>query len=625
MKQPRDYQTAAHTSLMNYIHTPGNYGKNPLVVEATGLGKSLNIAMFIRHIKHLYPHVRIMQCVHTKELIRSNYEELMDFWPAAPAGIYSAGLKQKDTLAQITFCGIHSVAKRPATFGKVHFLLVDECHLISERDDAMYTKFIEGLRQKNPNLVVIGFTATDFRTKTGRLTEGAMFDDVVYDIGGGESFVWAVEQGYLIRPVPVDTGIKFDDSAVSVQAGDFNSKEASNAMHEQDLLERAVDHSISVWRNEGRRCPITFCQSIPDCEAVAEMFTFKGMYTEAVHSQRSDRDDVLAAYKRGEITNVTNNGILTTGFNHPPIDMLIGLRLTRSPGLWVQIVGRTTRPVFMPGYDLSTQEGRLASIAASHKHNARILDYTGNTMRLGPINYPNVPERRGKGGGGSSPIRICPDCSAMHHTSVYVCTECGYKFPPPSRLDSTGPSNAEIVKSNAVDLSAPPPPRIVNIYGVNRMTATRHEGRGDKLDTMKVTYVSGYKSFSKWVCIEHPEGNFGRLDAERWWARHAGEEDVFPSSIDEALEHIGMLRKPKFIKVDETGKYSEIKEYDFIGTKFNLPPEHGGPPLEEPPPEPPELAAARERQEALEGHHVSNNVLKSMGLAENYTDDEIPF
>jgi DNA repair protein RadD len=635
MKKPRDYQEHANVNLWNFIHSAHAYPKallppevpsplNPLVVEATGLGKSLNIAMIIRMLLHYYPATRILQTCHVKELVQGNHAELMDFWPMAPAGIYSAGLGVRDLRKQVTFASIMSVAKRAHAFQHIDFLIVDEAHTISDKDTATYAKFIAALRLVNPKLMVIGFTATPFRMTTGLLTDGDMFDEVVYDIGSGETFVWAVEQGYLIRPVPKNPGFELNSDTIGLQGGDFKNNEASDAMHEQDILERAVDLSIRMGVEQGRQNWLTFCQSIDDAETVADMFTYKGYPHEAVHSKRDDREEVLARWQAGELIGVTNKDILTTGINNPRIDMITMLRLTRSPGLWVQMVGRGTRPFWVdhvghnggpPLYDINTVEGRLNSILASPKQTCLVLDFVGNTKRLGPINYPRLPARRGAGTGGDM-VRECPKCQTLCHISLTQCPECGYEYPPPERVTPSA-SEAAIVESKAIDLMAPMPEREIVVFGVHRMVCAHHQGRNGKPDTMRVDYFCGMRRFSQWVCLAHEEGSFPRRKAEEWWTGHSGQVPV-PTDIDTAIELASDLVKPKFIKVWVNTKYPEILGTDFRGTRFELPPEIGGPPLQEPEPDPMERERKRQEEQVAKAQEHMASVMVDY-------DDEIPF
>lgn len=582
MIQPRDYQMAAHEATWNFLHSKP--GLNPLVVEPTGTGKSLQMAMLCHHLLVAYPHLRIMSVTHVKELVQANHDELIGLWPGAPAGIYSAGLKRYDHRAQIVFAGIMSVAKKAPLFGHVDFLLVDEAHAIGDADSASYRKFIEALRGRNPNLIVIGYTATAYRMKGGELTNGHLFDEVCFDLSSGEAFVWLLDQGYLSRPVPMHPGFQLDSESISITAGDFDNRQASAAMHDQDILERAVDLMIAMGREQGRQAWLHFCQSIEDAELVADMFTYKGEPHEAVHSKRGDRDDVLEAFRRGELRGVTNKDILTTGYNQKNIDMIGVLRLTRSPGLWVQMVGRGTRPVYAPGFDLTTAVGRRDAMLAGPKQTCLVMDFVGNTERLGPINYPRMPGRRGKGGGGGDMVRLCPACNTYNHISRKTCEECGHEFPPPERLQEEA-STQDLVRA-PIDLNnlPPPEPERFEVHGVHRMIASRHRGKKGKPDTLRVDYFCGYQRFSTWICLLHPPGSFPHNKARDWWEAHGGLTP--PTDLDEAVALAGSLNKPKFIKVRVSGQYPSVEAYDFVGTRFELPPEFGGPPLADPGPDP---------------------------------------
>lgn len=567
---PRDYQQAADQALWQFVHQKPEH--NPLLILPTGTGKSLQAGMFIWRMLATYPSVKILVATHVKELIENNYNTLLRLWPQAPAGIYSSGLNRRDIYSQVTFVGIQSVMRRPGRFGHVDLLLVDEAHLVGDGDSTSYQKFIAGLRLINPHLIVIGMTATAFRMGSGLLTDGTIFDEVAFDGSDGEAFVWFIENGYLIRPVPKDPGFQLNSDYISLTGSEFNTSETSAAFRDQGILERAVDQTIELGEAQGRKAWLTFCQSIDDAEMVAEMFTSKGYPVEAVHSQRADRDEVLAAFKAGELRGVTNRDILTTGFDYPAIDLIAMLRLTRSPGLWVQMLGRGTRPVYAPGYDLTTREGRLAAIAASDKQTCLVLDYCGNTERLGPINYPMIPKRRGSGG-GTPPVRKCPQCLTYHHISIMVCPDCGYEFPPPERVKKE-PSVEDLVAAAKTE-------KVIEVHPVHRMIISEHYGKNGKPNTLKVDYYAGTRRFSSWICLSHPPRSFPRIKAEQWWRAHGGREPV-PSTSGEGVSLSVSLNKPKFIKVWTNIKYPEVLEHDFRGTRFELPPELGGPPLEEP-------------------------------------------
>lgn len=600
-KQPRDYQIAGADALWSHVHTKP--GTNPLVLMPTGSGKSLTMAMFIAGMVQTYPYLRFLSLTHVKELVAGNYRELMDLWPTAPAGVYSAGLGRKDVHAQITFAGIDSIRRNIGRFGQIDFVIVDEAHRINDNEKSGYQKVFAELRNRNPHLIVIGFTATGFRMGSGLLTDGSLFDETCFDLSSANAFVWMVQQRYLLRLVSKNPGIQVDEAEVRIKAGEYDEKSASAAFRDQDILERAVDIMIAHAEDEGRRAWLTFAQSIDDAELLADMFRYKGYPVEAVHSKRGDRDDILAKHRRGELIGVVNKDVLTTGYDDPRIDLIGVLRLTRSPGLWVQLLGRGTRPLWTPGYDIRTWEGREASILASPKQNCRVLDFAGNILRLGPINYPTIPKRRQKGGGGP-PVRECPECGTHNHISLKCCEECGYEFPVQKRLEEEASSQELVVDLNALP---PPKPKEYGVFRVDQMIAARHKGRNGKTDSMRVDYFCGVRRFSKWVCFEHR--GFPRQDAEGWWKLHQGNTGEPPATVEEGVQRFTECRKPYYLKVWVNAKYPEIVGYDFEGLAFELPPALGGPPVS---------ALERDAAEDKEKQRVAK-------LAEEMFDDEIPF
>jgi len=177
----RAYQSAAIQGIYDYF---AEQAGNPLVIIPTAGGKSLVMAAFIEGVLKAWPEQRILIVTHVRELIEQNHAELKRLWPEAPAGIYSAGLKQRDIAARILFAGIQSIHARVAEVGHCDLVLIDEAHLIPRASNTMYRRFLDGLKQINPLLKVIGFTATPYRLDSGRLHEGqdAIFTDIAFEV-----------------------------------------------------------------------------------------------------------------------------------------------------------------------------------------------------------------------------------------------------------------------------------------------------------------------------------------------------------------------------------------------------------------------------------------------------------
>mgnify|MGYP000446907119 CR=1 FL=1 len=119
----RSYQSAAIQGIYDYF---AEQAGNPLVIIPTAGGKSLVMAAFIEGVLKAWPEQRILIVTHVRELIEQNHAELKRLWPEAPAGIYSAGLKQRAIAARILFAGIQSIHRRVREVGHCDLVLIDE-------------------------------------------------------------------------------------------------------------------------------------------------------------------------------------------------------------------------------------------------------------------------------------------------------------------------------------------------------------------------------------------------------------------------------------------------------------------------------------------------------------------
>jgi len=569
----RPYQDNAVESVWQYFQEGGT--GNPVVAMPTGTGKSLVIGGFVKSVFDAYPNQRLMVLTHVKELIEQNYDKLLKMWPTAPAGIYSSGLNRRDLYNNVTFGGIASVAKRAAEFGHIDIIIIDEAHLVSPNDNTMYQAFINDLLLINPNLKVIGLTATPYRLGHGRIVEeGSLFTDICYDLTTMWEFNKLIADGYICTLVPKRTKLELNVDAVHKRGGEFIAKELQLAVDKAAITERAVQEAIETGHD--RKCWLVFTAGVEHAIHTAEMLNTYGISAKAVHSGNkqfkmsgAERDEAIAQFKRGEIQALVNNNVLTTGFDHPPIDMILCLRPTSSPGLWVQMLGRGTRPFYAPGFDLSTMEGRLAAIEASAKQNCLVMDFGGNTKRLGPINDPVLPRKRGKKG-GTAPVKLCEGvnrdnqiCDTWIHASLKTCPECGNEFVFETKLNQAAGTD-DLIKG---DLP------VVEEFDVDHVTYERHSKVGAP-DSLKVTYYCGLRRFKEYVCLEH-KGSI-RFKAQQWWKEHGMNcpkcapinGGYVPTTIEEAVSTSWSLHPSTSIRVWINKKYPEILAHCITGDRF---------------------------------------------------------
>ncbi len=545
MIQARSYQEEAVRSVYNYFAT--NYG-NPLIAMPTGTGKSVVIAMFLESVFRQYPNQKILCITHVKELIEQNYSKLLAVWPNAPAGVYSAGLKRRDTVNKIIFGGIASMAKRWVEFGLVNLIIIDEAHLVSPNEETLYRSLINALKTVNPHLKVIGLTATPWRLGQGLLTEDGIFTDTCFDITGISAFNRLIAEGYLSPVVPKKTETMLDVDGVHTRGGDFVQAELQNAVDKSEVSYSAIKEAMESGFD--RKHWLVFCSGVEHAIHVSDMLNACGVSSLPVHSKLSseERKDALYKFKTGQVRALTNNNVLTTGFDMPALDLILMLRPTQSPVLWVQMLGRGTRPFECAEYK---------------KENCLVLDFAGNTRRLGPINDPVIPKKKGTKT-GEAPIKLCECCGTYNHASARYCggepfptiQGCGHQFPIITKLKQVA-STEELIKGDAP---------IVEVYKVDTITVSVHT-KHDKPPAMKVQYYCGLKHFTDYVCLEH-EG-FAARKARQWWRDRLVDKTVpLPVTTEQAIESVNTILQATHLRVWVNKKYPEILAYCYDDSAF---------------------------------------------------------
>lgn len=522
----REYQQEAVDAILKFLRTTEG---NPLIVAPTGSGKSHIIAELIRQ---RYKEIEQYRCIvlsHRKEILQQNTAKLLSCWPEAPLGVYSAGLRSR-RIHKITIAGVQSIYSKAELFGIVHDVIVDECHLIPKKGQGMYLRFLKEIRKKNPNVKVIGATATPYRLDSGLLTAGKdrIFTDIAHDI----EILPLVERGFLSRLVSKNSTTQADLSGVRVVAGDYVTKEAAQRMDAQELVRKAVAEIVTLGAE--RKSWLVFCTSVEHVAHVVEGFKRHGIAAAGVTGETPsfERDRILGEIKSGKLRCVCNCEVLTIGFDAPNLDLIALLRPTKSTSLYVQMIGRGMR-VF------------------PEKPNCLVLDYAGNLEEHGPINRIKVSKEKEEV--EREPIRTCPECREACPIRAKECPECGFVFPEPE--EAPRKINHATEASTAPVLGSFQPPQT---FQVQSREFRKHWNRKhpNKPPTLRIVYRVGmFKDFSEWLCFEHQ--GFAQQKACRAWLA-AGGRMPCPISIDEALERQRELKNVEAITVSFTKDFPEI-------------------------------------------------------------------
>jgi len=547
MLELRPYQEEAVATIYRHLRERDD---NPCVVIPTGGGKTPVMATVCRDAVGRW-NGRVLILAHVKELLEQAVEKLRLVAPEMwmKTGIYSAGLKSRDTEHPIIVAGIQSVHRRACELDRFDLIIIDEAHMIPPDGDGMYRSFLEDARTVNPDVRVIGLTATPFRMKSGMICElENVLNHVCYEIGVKELIV----QGYLCPLITKGSRETIDTSGLHVRAGEFVAGEAEDLMDTDELVQSACREIAE--RTRTRRSVLIFTTGVRHGEHVAAvMHGMIGERVGAVFGETADdeRDRVLSDFKSGTLKYLVNVNVLTMGFDAPNIDCVAMVRPTLSPGLYYQMVGRGLR----------LSEG---------KENCLVLDFGGNVLRHGPVDAIRV-HRADHHGNGDAPAKQCPECRSIIAAGYAICPDCGYVFPPPERRTHDATASTEGILSGQVTTTE------CEVRDIRYFVHHKRGAPDDAPRTLRVEYKIGFNQYhSEWICFEH--AGWARHKAVSWWRKRSNAPVPESAAEAEELANAGALCETRSITV----RSMVGEEYDrIVGYELGAKPEWREPGMDE--------------------------------------------
>lgn len=401
--------------------------KAVLLVLPTGGGKTVVFTYMAQRLN--FNQKKVIILVHRVELLRQTSAALSKF--DVEHGMINPQYTP-NLLHNVQVASVQTIIRRLNYFAAASWIpdaiIADEAH---HATSTSWRKIIDTFKTLNPDLKVIGVTATPSRGDGQGLgvSVGGMFEDMVL----GPSTAWLIDQGFLVKPKVFGPPEKIDRSNLKASNGDYRKDDLANLVDKPKITGDAVSH----YRELCDGVPaIVFCVNVAHAEHVARQFQQAGYRFYAIDGTTDDdiRKTLIDGLADGSVQGLTSCDLISEGTDIPRATCAIKLRPTKSKGLNTQQDGRVLRPVYAPGYDLETREGRLAAIAASEKPYAYILDHVGNTDEHG-LPYEDqehsldgeIKSNRGKNQEATIRVQTCLSCFACHEPAP-VCPECGHIY-----------------------------------------------------------------------------------------------------------------------------------------------------------------------------------------------------
>ncbi|HAV13934.1 MAG TPA: ATP-dependent helicase [Opitutae bacterium] len=430
MYQLRPYQQEAVDRTLNYFR---KLRSPAVIVLPTGAGKSLVIAELAKIAKG-----RVLVLAHVKELVEQNHLKYESY--GLHAGIYSAGLNQKDSEQKVIFGSIQSVAKaKDAFFSDFTLLVIDECHRVGLEPESQYAKVIEQLKRNNPRICILGLTATPYRLGLGwiynyalrgemKTQEPRFFTHCIYDL----PLEYMIRNRYLTPPVKVDIPVtSYDFSELTEVGHTYTMAQVEEVLNQQRrLTPLIIKNIVDITDSDQRQGVMIFSSTVKHAHEIMQHLPEGEARLVVGTTELSERDQIVDDFKQKAFKYLVNVSVLTTGFDAAHVDVIAILRPTESISLYQQIIGR--------GLRLDTD-----------KKDCLVLDYTGMGHS---IFSPEIGEK--KPASESVEVQVpCPECGFVNdfwglldddgyllehfgrkcrggqtNPHTYEFTPCGYRF-----------------------------------------------------------------------------------------------------------------------------------------------------------------------------------------------------
>ena len=349
--QPRGAQIEA---LYRLDRSRAEGAQKALVQAATGIGKTY-LAAF-----DSLPYKRVLFAAHREEILKQAMRSFQNVRPDASAGLFDS--THKDTDADLIFASVETLGQEKYLnaeyFGPEDFdyIVIDEFH---HAVTDWYRRIIHYFHPK----FLLGLTATPERMDGRNIYELCDYN-VPFELNLKD----AINKGYLCPFHYYGIYDATDYSGLHVVRGHYEEKELNDAYigntQRYDLIYKYYHKYVS-------RRALGFCCSRKHAEDMAREFSERGIAAAAVYSGSAgkyamDRAEAINKLKNGQLQVIFSVDMFNEGLDVPDVDMVLFLRPTESPVVFLQQLGRGLR-------------------LAPDKTYLNVLDFIGNYRFAGKI------------------------------------------------------------------------------------------------------------------------------------------------------------------------------------------------------------------------------------------------
>ena len=341
----RPYQQRAVDASINWMRS----SVDPFIIEAaTGAGKSHIIAAVAASI-HQHTGKRVLCLAPSAELVKQNRAKYLA--SGNPCSMFSASAGAKELRHPVVFGSPLTVKNRISRFRQDYALVViDEAHGITPTVQSI----VEAMRAGNPNLRVMGLTATPYRLGSGyifrRWPDGRVNSDATcrdpyftacVDVVGARELI---DQGYLTPPKIGEINAEgYDTSDLVANArGQFDAEAVDRAYHGHGRKTAGIVSDV-VAQSRDRKGVMFFAATVQHAQEVIASLPPEMSAIVTGNTPKTERESILRRFVASQIKYLVNVSVLTTGFDAPHVDVIAILRKTESVGLLQQIIGRGLR------------------------------------------------------------------------------------------------------------------------------------------------------------------------------------------------------------------------------------------------------------------------------------------